>query len=346
MSKIGQQILFSCKSGPYYEFSNFYSTENLVIKKKSWKTTEHYYQAQKFEYRNCEPDYNTLYNKIRDANSPKGAKITASKNSLEIDPNWENIKFKVMETCIFAKFSQNQGLKTLLCSTGNREIIEHTGMDLIWGNGLNGEGQNMLGKILMKVRKMLQSDREEYPEIEFYKGFVPFKESCWVFENLIFGGQPQGYTWKDTKKKLDGLKSIGITHVINLMETKETLNFSYLDNIDRSINVERFAIVDRSTTGDNGLFNKVLEVAKGMQDPKRKYYIHCKGGHGRSGTFVAILIGILKVISIDDALAYVQALHYQRYVNKPLIRKNTFVHKCPQNDEQYRQVRRILKSIG
>ena len=44
----------------------------------------------------------------------------------------------------------------MLLSTGNQVLIEHSN-DRYWGDGLDGTGQNKLGKILMEVRDKLIS---------------------------------------------------------------------------------------------------------------------------------------------------------------------------------------------
>lgn len=54
------------------------------------------------------------------------------------------------------KFTQNNNLKEILLGTGDRKLIEHTDRDKYWGDGGNGEGQNRLGILLMKVRDELR----------------------------------------------------------------------------------------------------------------------------------------------------------------------------------------------
>ncbi len=56
-----------------------------------------------------------------------------------------------------AKFRVNVLAEKLL-ATGDDELVEHnTWDDSFWGT-CNGEGENHLGKILMKVRQELRND--------------------------------------------------------------------------------------------------------------------------------------------------------------------------------------------
>lgn len=72
--------------------------------------------------------------------------------------DWEQIKQDVMFYAVEQKFNQNTILKELLLSTDHLEIIEHTINDGYWGDGGDGSGKNMLGKILMEVRDKLRMD--------------------------------------------------------------------------------------------------------------------------------------------------------------------------------------------
>ena len=64
-----------------------------------------------------------------------------------------------MEDIVRAKFTQNQELKQQLIGTGDAYLEEgNTWHDTCWGVDLKtGEGQNHLGKILMKVRQELKT---------------------------------------------------------------------------------------------------------------------------------------------------------------------------------------------
>lgn len=84
----------------------------------------------------------------------------------DFDENWWNQhKESFMYDACYAKFSQNDRLKDFLLGTGNSEIVEASPVDSIWGIGFSSDkamenidkwGQNLLGKVLMKVREELR----------------------------------------------------------------------------------------------------------------------------------------------------------------------------------------------
>ena len=142
-------IKFYAENQSYGEFSNFYLRE-VMIDGKRWPTTEHYFQAQKFEQK-------PYQEKIRKAISPMKAATLGRSRKVKLKPNWDRQKDNVMYKAVLAKFSQHDDLRTLLVSTQNAIIIEHTNNDSYWGDAGDGTGKNKLGKILMKVRDQLNN---------------------------------------------------------------------------------------------------------------------------------------------------------------------------------------------
>jgi hypothetical protein len=70
---------------------------------------------------------------------------------------WESIKDDVMRKAVSAKFSQHDDILAILPATANATIVEHTENDSYWGDGGDGSGKNMLGRILMEVREGLKT---------------------------------------------------------------------------------------------------------------------------------------------------------------------------------------------
>ena len=75
--------------------------------------------------------------------------------------NWETIKIWIMVDLIRQKFNI-PGLKEKLLATGDAELIEGNDWgDRYWGQ-CDGEGENMLGKMLMKIRsEIIQESPKE-----------------------------------------------------------------------------------------------------------------------------------------------------------------------------------------
>lgn len=87
--------------------------------------------------------------------SAKRAKQLGRKITLRND--WANIKLQIMENLVLQKFTHHLVLKNKLLNTGNVELIEGNWWnDTFWGV-CKGQGENHLGKILMKVRTFCQS---------------------------------------------------------------------------------------------------------------------------------------------------------------------------------------------
>ncbi len=73
-------------------------------------------------------------------------------------PDWEEVKEGIMEEIVRAKFTQHPELAAKLLATGEKVLVEgNTWGDTCWGIDLRtGQGENHLGKILMKVREELK----------------------------------------------------------------------------------------------------------------------------------------------------------------------------------------------
>jgi ribA/ribD-fused uncharacterized protein len=75
----------------------------------------------------------------------------------QIRSDWAQIKVERMRDVLRAKFTQHEYLRKQLLATGDAELIEESTMDAFWGIGKKGNGQNMLGKLLMEVRAELKT---------------------------------------------------------------------------------------------------------------------------------------------------------------------------------------------
>lgn len=143
-------IYFYHSDQPWGALSNF-SRHSVFIDGTIWPTTEHYYQAQKFESKHHQET-------VRCAETPMLAKSLAY---TLVDSygkrNWIAMRESVMLKALRAKFSQHPNLSKQLISSGNRALIELSHNDKYWGDPGNGSGQNRLGQLLEQVRAELCS---------------------------------------------------------------------------------------------------------------------------------------------------------------------------------------------
>lgn len=129
-------------------FSNF-SPYRIIINGKVWSTTEHYFQAQKFAGTEHEEA-------VRQCKSAREAADMGRDRSLPLREDWEDVKNIIMYQAVRMKFWSHLDLRNELLKTGDAILVEHTTNDRYWGDGGDGSGKNMLGKILMLVREELR----------------------------------------------------------------------------------------------------------------------------------------------------------------------------------------------
>ena len=131
----------------YSFLSNFSFLEKpFRVNGITYPTIEHYYVAMK-----------TLDRKERFKIANHHSKgLKKAGRELDIRPDWEAVKLNVMERGLRYKFSDsNPRHKRLLLRTRGRYIQEgNYWNDKFWGVCLkSNQGQNHLGKLLMKIRE-------------------------------------------------------------------------------------------------------------------------------------------------------------------------------------------------
>lgn len=135
--------------GEYSFLSNFFPAPVF-----GFPTVEHYYQAAK----SMDPEHHRA---ILATPYPGRAKRLGRRVGLR--PDWEDVKFKVMERGLREKFKISEMKKALL-ATGDAELLEGN----VWHDNEFGNcwcpkcreipGKNMLGKLLMRIRSELKEE--------------------------------------------------------------------------------------------------------------------------------------------------------------------------------------------
>ena len=142
---------------------------------------------------------------------------------------------------------------------------------------------------------------------------------------LYFGGYPSEelFDWMVSKK--------GFTHFIDLTteEERNSLDFVYDKTVE--IDIIKFSIKDNSVPTDLRNFKELLrETHRLIEKDNSKIYIHCKGGHGRSGLMIACMLVYIYRIPVNKSLGLTTLYHSMR----SHLKDKWKYAKCPQT---YRQ---------
>ncbi len=135
-------------TGKYRFLSNFYPCQ-IEFEGANYPSTEHAYQAAK-----------TTVEQLR--LSFMEPIVTAGEarklgQRLKVRDDWEQVKVQVMLDVLREKFKQ-QKFRQLLLATDDEELVEGNWWgDRFWGV-CDGKGENLLGKLLMKVRAEIQEE--------------------------------------------------------------------------------------------------------------------------------------------------------------------------------------------
>jgi ribA/ribD-fused uncharacterized protein len=110
------------------------------------------FQAHKFlEHR---PE---LAERIRTTPSARAALQEATRLRRLQRADWFDVNVGLMEWVLELKFTQHAHLARMLHATGDAELVEDSPVDAFWGVGADGQGQNELGKALMRLRERMRA---------------------------------------------------------------------------------------------------------------------------------------------------------------------------------------------
>lgn len=108
-------------------------------------------------------DYD-IFQKILNTSNPKSVKALGRKVKNFNEKIWDKYKKTIVKTVVTSKFAYNRNLLEKLTATGDKHLAEDSPYDKTWGIGTKSKkmketktwpGQNLLGIILMEVRKEL-----------------------------------------------------------------------------------------------------------------------------------------------------------------------------------------------
>jgi len=141
--------LITSFSGEYRFLSNF-SPCQIEWRGLRVPTSEAAYQLSK-------TDDPVWMRRIAAAKTPAEAKQLG--RDLACRPSWDRMKVKVMAQILTRKFADSE-LRAKLLATGDARLVEgNTWGDVFWGvDRRSGQGENMLGRLLMTLRTTLRAE--------------------------------------------------------------------------------------------------------------------------------------------------------------------------------------------
>ena len=141
----GGSIVFNKRGELYQEFNYTYPAP-ITVGKHRFGSCDHYLLFREYAGTPIEKD-------IQRCQNAESARILC--RGVQPKYNWEENRDTSMKTALNAKFKQRE-YRELLLSTETKELVFHN-KDKYWGDGgLDGGGQNRLGKLLMQLRNELK----------------------------------------------------------------------------------------------------------------------------------------------------------------------------------------------
>lgn len=150
---------------------------------------------------------------------------------------------------------------------------------------------------------------------------------------LLFGGYP-------THAQFERLKQIGVRYFIDLTNHHDRKRLNPYNYKDQDIIYINFPIRDNFIPYDMDLFNEFivwLVFTIGVMKQNEYMYVHCKGGHGRSGMVVCCIMCLLFDLSPEHSITETTASHNDR----PFLTPKWKTQLCPPNEIQRVFIHRI-----
>lgn len=145
-------------------------------------------------------------------------------------------------------------------------------------------------------------------------------------KRAYFGGYPTG-------EQIDVLVRNGVNIFVDLTTLKERhrMEYDYGINFNKGMYIN-FPIRDNDYPKNHGYFYHFLFLLKSliMKNPDSKIYVHCRGGHGRSGIVVSSLLICLFHYIPEQAVKLTTQFHDER----PNLKNKWKGKSCPQTFRQ------------
>lgn len=225
---LGQIEIFNPKDKPFGWLSNNYLYK-MRLDGEEWKTATHYIYAKLLKNKGEQ-------NIIRNSDISNISELTyklINNNTINLDKLSYEIAYNEL-------FKQQPELRTLLINTNNSPLV-YKSNNIVFGINDKGEGKNLLGVILMQLRKKIQ---QEYEKEQYQENLQKVKHAIYELDTAY---NALSQLIKSNKSNLEEYIDLHPTEIINrigrekLKNTaapidilyqlyeKNPSNFSYLD---------------------------------------------------------------------------------------------------------------------
>jgi len=135
----------------------------------TFSTCEQYMMAHKAHLFNPGADGQPYVQGILEATDPQKQRTLGRAVPNFDEAVWGAYRFVIVRWGNYFKFTQHAALKQVLLDTGDRELVEASPRDRIWGVGFGAAkaevsrpkwGLNLLGKALMDVRERIRREED------------------------------------------------------------------------------------------------------------------------------------------------------------------------------------------
>eukprot|EP01041_Mallomonas_annulata_P007878 gene7878-16121_t len=211
---------------------------------------------------------------------------------------------------------------------------------------------------------------DSHDEVKFEKYCGPTPESNWVIPGkILVGAYPASVDDSETFDLLTSIMLLGVTRFVCLQQeyrtkgvteymwrngqalrpyfedvkaiAREKDSFPWLTGLkdipsETDYKFVHFPIKDCSVTDDDRVMALCIDLVRFVSEGE-VMYVHCWGGHGRTGTVISIMLHLMYGLSADQSMAFCQLAHD--------LRQCPVVVGSPQTQTQRDQVTRVISKL-
>ena len=199
--------------GPKNPLSAFYH-HPLYWQNKTYISAEQAFQHAKFKHHKLSK---IAHEELLRCRNSHDVKRTSNKWLPVCNSSWNTIRFEIMEEICTAKLHQCKSFANALRQSHSKMLIHNTETDDIWGCGVDFRGENMMGRILMVIRRKDAEYHREFPPLSAVKPSITTFEQNPIthsspkkYNTLVIGNSNARCISKEISDR--GLNSIGFVY--------------------------------------------------------------------------------------------------------------------------------------